>query len=221
MEYLTQIYLSISSHGAYVYALVFGVSVFEATPFIGTFTPGVLLLIFFGLMASEGHVSVTVTILMSVLGAFLGDCIGYYAGKYGSSFLKKHPNLLRIEHINAGREFFDSHGGKSLIIGRFVGLVRPVLPLLAGIIKVPPLQFFIYNSIGVIIWSTLYILLGFFFGAERGFIHHMLRIIGISGVVLIAIAIFAFYFFRKVNQIEKVPADIEAIAKEEEKEKSE
>ncbi len=194
-------YLQVHSEflSAYFPILVFFSALIESVPGIGTITPGTLFFLFFGFSAFNLHLSISFMIFAATLGAIFGDVISYMLGKYGSSFLLKHKKILKISHIEEGRKFFINHGIKSIFIGRFVGPIRSVLPLIAGSLSVNFARFMFYNILSAFVWVLVYITLGYYFGSYFRQIENVISHTSII-LTLIIIAGFVYYYYFKKNK---------------------
>lgn len=139
----------------------------ESLAFVGILIPGVLLMFVLSSLAGSGLLSLEVTLLTAVVGAVLGDGLSFYLGRIFHERLhsvwpfRRYPGILR-----RGETFFYRHGGKSIVIGRFVGPVRPVIPVVAGMFDMRSRQFFLYNVISALLWAPVYMLPGFLVGAS-------------------------------------------------------
>lgn len=179
----------------YIGLIVFLAALLESTPIIGTFTPGTLFLLLFGYISSVQHIQISYIILAAICGSVVGDILGYIIGKYASGWLVRHKKILQAGHIEQGRAFFSKHGGKSILIGRFVGPIRPIVPLIAGSIHMRLDTFFFWNILGSFLWSVLYITLGYFFGAYAREIEHMISRTSL-GLVVVGALIGVWYYMR-------------------------
>lgn len=179
----------------YLYIVVFLAALLESTPIVGTFTPGTLFFIFFGYAAFINDTNIGLLILIGGIGAFLGDLIGYFLGKYAGGWMVRNKKLLKQVHIDQGRGFFSKHGGKSILIGRFVGPIRPIVPLVAGSIHMSMRKFIFWNIIGAFLWATLYIVVGYFFGAYAETIEQYVSRASVVAVIVLAIA--GYFMYRK------------------------
>lgn len=186
----------------YLYIVVFLVALLESTPVIGTFTPGTLFFLFFGYSISVTDSNLALVILVASFAAALGDVIGYILGKYGSGWMIRHKKLLKQVHIEQGRGFFSKHGGKSILLGRFVGPIRPIVPLIAGSIGMSFRRFLFWNILGAVSWCTLYITIGYFFGAHARTIEKVVT--DGSWLVLIILAIAGYIVYRKYKKKSKL-----------------
>lgn len=176
------------SLGFYMYLIIFGVAAFESTPVLGTFTPGSLMLVFLGFLTAVTSVMLVPAILAATLGAVTGDYMGYLLGRYGRRFFKENKGLLRFSHLEMGKEFFTKHGGKSIFIGRFVGPIRPVVPMVAGATHMSMNRFLPLNITSAFIWACILIGTGFIVGDQWRQAERIISTIGIClAVVLVAI----------------------------------
>ncbi len=194
----TNIIPLIDAMGNWFYVLMFLIAVIESTFLIGTFIPGTIVMLFFGFAASQGHISILWTIFFTALGAIVGDFISYYIGRYGRSFIKENKGLLRMSHIEIGKAFFLKHGGKSVILGRFVSPIRQIIPFVAGMVHMSYRRFIYLNIFGAILWAVAYLCLGFYFGAYWRFIDKIVSRIGlIITLACVAISLYVFHFQRE------------------------
>lgn len=138
----------------------------ESGLLVGFFLPGDTLLIAAGVLASTGVISIEATIAAIVIAAILGDNVGYTIGQYSGKrlFRKKDGILFRKEYVERAQSFYDKHGGKAVVIARFVPIVRTFAPVVAGIGKMPRRKFFFYNVIGALLWGVGVTLLGYWIG---------------------------------------------------------
>jgi undecaprenyl-diphosphatase len=188
--------------GNWTYLVVGVMAFFETGAFVGLIAPGETFLIFGGVVAGQGTISLVVLIAITWTCAVLGDLASYMAGrKLGRAFLVKHGPKVQIteERIHQVEGFFDRHGGKAIFLGRFVGLVRAVNPFLAGSSGMPLRRFLPYDVVGAGAWATMLLVLGYIFWqsfdqvldwAERGTLA-----LGTVIVVLVAL-IWAYRHFR-------------------------
>ena len=151
-------------HLGFMFAFIIAFS--ESLPIIGTIIPGSVTMTAIGTLIGTGALPLVATLSCSVLGAFSGDLIGYAVGLYYKDNLasiwpfKRYPSLL-----TKGTDFFAKHGGKSIIIGRFVGPIRSAVPLIAGCLQLKPLKFIIAALPSAILWAIAYITPGIILGA--------------------------------------------------------
>jgi membrane protein DedA with SNARE-associated domain len=182
----------------YLYLIVFIAALCESTPILGTLTPGTLFLLFFGYAAYVNGINIAVLILIGSIGAVVGDVIGYMLGKYAGGWMVRNKKILKEVHIEQGRGFFSRHGGKSIMIGRFVGPIRPIVPLIAGSIHMRFSKFLFWNILGAFIWASLYMLLGYFFGQYARKIEHITS--GLSLILTVALIVVAYIVYKRYKK---------------------
>lgn len=181
--------------GVWFYALVLVIALLEATLVVGTFVPGTIILLFFGFMASQGSINLFWVVVMTAIGAVMGDFVSYFIGKYGRSFIKENKGLLRMSHIEVGKAFFLKHGGKSVLLGRFISPLRQIIPFIAGMVHMSYRRFTYLNVAGAFLWAAAYIVLGYYFGSQSELIDKVVSRVGIVLTAIIALA--CLYFFNK------------------------
>ncbi|OZG71958.1 membrane-associated protein [Hahella sp. CCB-MM4] len=145
---------------------IFLVSFLESLVIIGIFIPGVVLLFGLAALCGGGALSLESTLFAAFLGAVAGDGLSFYVGRRYSTQTQSIWPLTRYpELIIQSERFFKQHGGKSVVIGRFVGPLRCFLPLAVGALGMPPSRFIAFNVASAIAWAPWYILPGFLVGA--------------------------------------------------------
>jgi membrane-associated protein len=157
----------IRNYGVWTYAILFLI-IFCETGFVVTpFLPGDSLLFACGaLAASTGALDPTVLIVLLSIAAILGDTVNYWIGSYigPRAFAKEDSRFFKRKYLIQTHEFYEKYGGKTIIIARFMPIVRTFAPFVAGIGKMTYPKFLAYNVIGGITWIASFILLGYFFG---------------------------------------------------------
>jgi membrane protein DedA with SNARE-associated domain len=152
--------------GPWTYLLVGVLAFLETGAFVGLVAPGETALLVGGLVAGQGQIDVITLIGIVWACAVSGDLTSFYLGRrLGRQFLVRHGPRVQIteERLQTVERFFDRHGGKAILIGRFVGLVRAVAPFLAGSSGMPVRRFVPYDVVGAGLWGTTFVLLGYFF----------------------------------------------------------
>jgi undecaprenyl-diphosphatase len=141
---------------------VFLISMCESLAVIGLFIPGLVMMGIIGGLVSAGVLEIGPTLLYAILGAIAGDGISYYIGRRFKHHLPYYWPFRRFpQWLDRGKKFFIDHGQKSIVIGRFVGPVRPFIPVVAGMMSMRPRNFLMANVISAIIWAPIYMLPGF------------------------------------------------------------
>ena len=152
-------------HGALVYVIV-GVVVFaEDALFVGFVLPGETVAILGGVAASRGNASVVLMCAVVVIGAIVGDSVGYEIGvRYGTRVLSLRMLRRRRDRIDAARATLAHRGGPAVFLGRYVAFLRAVTPFLAGLSHMPYGRFLAFNVAGGVTWGIGSVLLGFLAG---------------------------------------------------------
>ncbi len=160
----------------------------ESGLLIGFFLPGDTLLFGAGLAASQGKFSLLWLIFFVVLSAIIGDNVGYSIGRRAGPriFKKKDGILFRQEYIQKSEEFYEKHGGKTIILARFTPIVRTFAPVVAGASKMPRERFLFFNVFGGILWGAGMPLLGYYIGSKIPHLDKYIEI-AILGVVVLSI----------------------------------
>lgn len=155
----------IASYGLWVYGILFVVIFVETGLVVMPFLPGDSLLFAAGAFSALGSLNIFTTLLLLSLAAVLGDTANYWIGHFFGEAMIANPRIpIKKSHIEETKKFFDKHGGKTIILARFVPIVRTFAPFVAGVGKMHYGHFISYNVIGGITWVFLFTLAGFFFG---------------------------------------------------------
>jgi membrane-associated protein len=154
-------------HYGGIYLLLFVVFA-ETGLFVGFFLPGDSLLFTAGLLCSTGILEIHPSLLVAliIIAAVIGNTVGYAFGKKVGVLLFKRKSgfLFRQEHLMAANEFYIKHGKKTIILSRFLPIVRTFAPIVAGIVKLDFHKFFIYSLVGAFFWVNALVLTGYFMG---------------------------------------------------------
>ncbi len=154
------------SLGAWAYLLVPGLAFLETGAFVGLLVPGETAVIAGGVAAAGGHLSLPLLVALVWAGALLGDVLSFYLGRrLGRPFLDAHAAKLRItpERRAQAESFFERHGGRAILLGRFVGLLRALTPFIAGTSGIALRRVLPYIVVGTLAWATAFTLLGYAF----------------------------------------------------------
>ena len=211
MELLGQIvdiFLHLDAHlnalaagmGPWLYALLFAIIFCETGLVITPFLPGDSLLFAVGALASiEGSViSLPLVIILLFAAAVLGDALNYPAGRYiGPKIFSKDTGVwLNKKHLLAAQGFYEKYGGKTIVLARFIPIIRTFAPFVAGIGKMAYTRFFIYNVAGAAAWVVLFLVSGYLFGSTPAVQKHFHYII--VGIIVVS-ALPAVYEFIKAK----------------------
>ncbi|MGF7229436.1 MAG: DedA family protein [Candidatus Saccharibacteria bacterium] len=155
----------------------------EAGLLIGFFLPGDTLLFPAGFFAAQGKLPLAGVILAAWIGSVLGNEVGYLIGKKtGPRIFRKQDGIIfRKEYVDKSKAFYEKHGGKTILIARFIPMLRTFAPLIAGVGNMDRKKFSLYNIVGGGIWVTSIILLGYWLGSKIPNIdHYILPAIGVA-----------------------------------------
>ena len=155
----------IQNYGAATYLILFTVLFCETGLVFTPFLPGDSLLFILGAFAAKGFIDIALLFFLLSAAAILGDTVNYWIGKrFGEKVLLK-TRLLKEEHIAKTKEFFQKHGGITIVIARFIPVIRTFAPFVAGIGKMKYGRFLSFNVAGGIGWVGMLLFGGYFFGA--------------------------------------------------------
>lgn len=153
------------SLGAWTYPLVGGLAFLETGAFIGLVAPGETAVIAGGVIAGQENVEIAVLLPLVWLCCIGGDCVSFWLGRrLGRGFMLKHGPRVKIteERLEKVEAFFARRGGLTILVGRFLGLIRAVAPFVAGASRMPFRTFLPYDVVGCGLWASTFTLLGYF-----------------------------------------------------------
>jgi membrane-associated protein len=183
--------------GPWTYALVAGLAFLETGAFVGLVAPGETAIVLGGVVAAQGEVSLVPMLLAAWVAAALGDLASYALGRrLGRPFLIAHGPRVGVGPARLAKVdgFFDRHGGKAILIGRFVGLVRAVAPFLAGASRLPLARFLPWSLLGTAVWASTFTLVGYAFhssfSAASGVVTHATLALAVLAAAVVAVRTF-------------------------------
>jgi len=170
---LVDLFLNLDAHlheliiyyGIYTYIILF-IIIFAETGFVFTpFLPGDSLLFAAGTFAATGAFDIRLLIILLTIAAILGDTVNYWIGnRIGPKIFQKESRFIKKEYLQKTHNFYEKHGGKTIIIARFIPIIRTFAPFVAGIGTMTYSKFILYNIVGGAVWVLLFVLGGYFFG---------------------------------------------------------
>jgi membrane-associated protein len=182
----------VAEYGVWIYAILFAI-IFSETGFVVTpFLPGDSLLFVAGAVAATGGMNAHLLVVLLVAAAFLGNMTNYAIGRWLGRhfFTDRGSRWLNPEHLERAHAFYERHGGKAVIISRFLPIVRTYIPFVAGMGSMEPSRFTLFNLVGAVLWVGALTYAGFFFGNIPWVKGNLTAIIvGIIAVSLLPLAI--------------------------------
>lgn len=195
----------IQDYGAWTYVILFLIIFVETGVVVLPFLPGDSLLFAAGSLAALPGSPLNVWAMMGLLivAAILGDTLNYHIGDYlGPRVFRENSRFLKREHLEKTQAFYQKHGAKTIILARFIPIIRTFAPFVAGVGTMSYGKFLSYNVVGAVLWVTSLTLAGYFFGqipiVQKNFSLVVLAIIGLS--VLPAV-----FEFVKARRVPKAP----------------
>lgn len=181
---------AITSLGPWIYALLFFVIFLETGVVVTPFLPGDSLLFAVGTFCALGMLDIRLAFLLMTGAAILGDAVNYHIGAFiGPRAFKENRRWLNREHLERTHAFYEKHGGKAVVLGRFVPIIRTFVPFVAGIGAMTYRKFIFYNVFGAVLWTGLFLALGYFFGNIPVIKHNFhYAVLGIIFVSLVPVA---------------------------------
>ncbi|OQW93104.1 MAG: hypothetical protein BWK79_12925 [Beggiatoa sp. IS2] len=160
------LYELVSSYGTWVYAILFMIIFAETGLVVTPFLPGDSLLFAAGGIAATGALDPHFLALLLITAAILGDTVNYWIGYYAGPkvFSRQKSFFFNPQHLQRTHEFYEKYGGKTIIIARFVPIIRTFAPFVAGIGQMSYKHFIFYNVVGAILWVVIFIYGGYLFG---------------------------------------------------------
>ena len=175
----------IAEYGVWTNLILFLIVFAETGLVVTPFLPGDSLLFAAGTFAALGSLDPALLILLLSLAAILGDTVNYWVGAYiGPRAFSGEIRWLRKEYLDRTHAFYEKHGGKTIILARFIPIIRTFAPFVAGVGTMTYSRFLLYNVVGGIVWVSLFVLAGYYFGnlpaVRQNFTYVILAIIVLS-----------------------------------------
>ncbi len=156
----------VAAYGTWVYALLFAIVFCETGLVVTPFLPGDSLLFVVGAIAAAGGMDIAVVMALLVAAALSGDNANYWIGRFAGPrvFHYRSSRWFNPAHLARTHAFYERHGGKTIVIARFVPIVRTYVPFVAGVAAMPYARFLAFSVIGALAWVVSLSLAGYFFG---------------------------------------------------------
>jgi membrane-associated protein len=192
----------IRSYGVWTYLILFLIIFCETGLVVTPFLPGDSLLFAAGTFAARGDFNVTLLCILLSIAAVLGDTVNYWIGSFVGPkiFHKEHVRFLNKEYLDRTHKFYEKYGGKTIIIARFVPIIRTFAPFVAGIGNMTYWHFVSYNVIGGIVWIAAFVFAGFYFGNIPIVKNNFTMVIFAIIIISILPGLIEFMRQRKINK---------------------
>ena len=156
----------VAAYGPWIYLILFLIVFAETGMVVTPFLPGDSLLFVAGAIAAMGEMNVHLLVALLILAAVLGDAVNYAVGHFFGMKLFSNPDsrIFRRQYLDKTHDFYARHGGKTIILARFVPIVRTFAPFVAGVGRMTYRHFFSYNIVGALAWVLSFSYAGYFFG---------------------------------------------------------
>jgi len=188
------------------YLILFLIVFAETGLFFGFFLPGDSLLITAGLFAAGGKLNILILIPSLIAAAIVGDTIGYWSGhRFGKHlFKRKKSRIFKKKHLLKAKAFYEKHGGKTIVIARFMPLIRTFAPIVAGATDMPYKKFAYFNVIGGVLWVLSMTLIGYFIGSA---VPDIEKNIGLLVIAVVAVSFIPgiIEYLRQKKEDKEVP----------------
>jgi membrane-associated protein len=175
----------IAAYGVWTHLILFLIVFAETGLVVTPFLPGDSLLFAAGTFAALGSLDLGLVVVLLIAAAILGDTVNYWVGAWvGPRAFSGNVKFLRKDYLDRTHAFYEKHGGKTIILARFVPIIRTFAPFVAGVGAMRYSQFITYNIVGAVLWVGLFVPAGYFFGnipaVRKNFTLVILAIIAIS-----------------------------------------
>lgn len=200
----THLSLYMNEYGAYIYLILFVIVFCETGLVIMPFLPGDSLLFATGALAAVGSIKLLPIYLIFCVAAIAGDTANYTVGHFLREKVSSRENIrfIKREYLERTTEFFEKHGPGTIILARFVPIIRTFAPFVAGVGMMPYRKFASYNTIGGILWVTIALFAGYFFGTIP-IIKDNFSIV-VIGIVVVSLLPVVFTYFKNKMEANKI-----------------
>jgi len=186
--------------------IVFAVPALEASTFLGFVFPGEIACLLGGVLAFESKLSLAYVIVAAILGAVIGDSVGYYVGaRFGDMLLARLPSrFVKPEHVERTKELIRRFGGRAVLVGRFTAALRALVPGFAGVSQMRYRTFVLWNFIGGALWASAVVVAGYLAGNAWKKVNSTISVVSycILGVVVLGLVVL-WWWRRRRNHASK------------------
>lgn len=176
----------VAQYGLWIYAILFIIVFCETGLVVTPFLPGDSLLFAAGVVAGAGLMGYVEVMLVLLAAGVLGDAVNYCIGRHvGPAIFSRDSRFIKKDHLLKAHHFYERHGGKAIVLARFVPIVRTFAPFVAGIALMCPRTFFLFNVTGCILWVGSLVSAGFFLG-NLEWVRHNFSLI-VYAIVLVSV----------------------------------
>ncbi len=186
----------VAEYGAWIYAILFAVIFCETGLVVTPFLPGDSLLFVAGAIAAAGEMNIHLLFALLAGAAFLGNAVNYSIGRWLAPriFRNARSRFLNPQHLERAHAFYERHGGKAVVISRFLPIIRTYVPFVAGMARMHSREFLAYNAGGAVLWAGGLLYAGYFFGNIPWIRGNLTAII--VGIVVVSLLPLAWAFVR-------------------------
>ena len=212
---LIDIVLHMSSHldylvkqfGPWLYVILFLIIFCETGLVVTPFLPGDSLLFAVGALAARPDgLNIWILLVTLIIAAILGDSVNYWIGKvFGNKLPQRFPRLIKPQHLQKTHDFYERYGGKTIIIARFVPIIRTFAPFVAGIGKMTYSRFMTFNVTGALLWIGLLLPAGYFFGNLEVVRKNFSLVV--LGIIVVSVLPAVVEFVRERNRLKRTKVD--------------
>ncbi len=198
-DVILQLTTWIAAHPNGAGLIIFFSSFAESLAFVGLIMPGTVLMLATGALIAAGSLAFIPTMIWAICGAVLADGLSFWLGLHFKQHIRAFPLFRRFPTmLERGEIFFRRHGGKSVFLGRFIGPIRPVIPLVAGMMGMGQVRFTIYNIFSALVWAPAYLLPGMAFGASLALAGEVAGRLALLLTIFLGLLWFIFGLFRRI-----------------------
>ncbi|MEA2902527.1 MAG: hypothetical protein QOH36_2414 [Actinomycetota bacterium] len=193
----------------WAYVVVAMLAALEASAFVGLVIPGELALVTGGYLAYQGRASLAVMMVVAAVGAVVGDSVGYEIGRHFGERLRRSRLGQKVgtERWRKAESYLADHGGRAVFLGRFIGILRALVPALAGVSRMRYRTFLAWNALGGVLWAPGFVLLGFVAGSSY---RRVERYAGRAGLLLLVAAVLVAAIVFAARWVARHPDEVRA-----------